>query len=398
MRHLLLLFLVFFSIKSVAQNPVLVISIDGFAYHYLAKYQPKNILGLMANGATINGLIPSFPSKTFPNHITLATGVYPAEHGIVHNNFYHRGLKQHYKKGAAKDHSEWLTAMPIWSLAEQQGIKTAVYFWPEAEAKIAQPRPSYLVPYKHNTPSENGMAQIFRWLALPKAQRPELIMSYFSVIDNVGHKYGVESKELAQAIIKFDQQLGQLLNKVKQELAVTPTIILVSDHGMVNINQSGEIYWPNLVKPFKQLHVVNGQTQLYVYEKDQQRLNDVRSHLLSLPQAKSFNVYQKADYPKHWHFDQTSSAMPDLVVDAIAPAIFVEKFSIYGGATHGFDAKTTPSMKAIFIANGSNITSGVSLAECENIHVMPFIAHLLNIKLPLSFNNRPKSLTPLVSP
>ncbi|GLX80392.1 alkaline phosphatase family protein [Thalassotalea insulae] len=393
-RFVILLLL--FSVKSYGKNPVVVISIDGFAYDYIAKYQPKNILALMNKGASAKGLIPSFPSKTFPNHITLATGVYPTEHGIVHNSFYHPELGKRYKKGTAKDNIHWLNATAIWSLAEQQGLKSAVYFWPESEAKTFTPKPSYLVPYKDNTSSEKGMAQIFQWLSLAKDQRPAVIMSYFSAIDNIGHRHGVNSIELANAIKTFDDQLGQLITQIKQQTQLTPNIILLSDHGMVDIDKNSTIYWPKLVKRFDRLNVVNGQTQLYIYEKNKQRLNDVRSHLTHLAQQYPFTVYQKGEYPEHWQMNKESEVIPELIVNADAPAIFVEKFSLNGAATHGFDPKLTPAMNGIFIASGPDINSAVNIPPFNNVYIMPFLANLLNLTLPAKWNNQPKLLAPII--
>ena len=130
-----------------AKSTVILLSIDGFSYDYLATYKPKNILTFGKTGATAK-LLPIYPSKTFPNHLSIVTGVYPVQHGIVHNKFYHRVLKKNYTLGAGKFNSAWLTARPIWTLAEQQGLKTAIYFWPESETKVDGRLPTYYYPYK----------------------------------------------------------------------------------------------------------------------------------------------------------------------------------------------------------------------------------------------------------
>ncbi len=72
---------------------VILISLDGFRYDYLAKYKPPHLSALARAGVRARWLTPSFPSKTFPNHYTIATGLYPQNHGIVENSVYDRRLQ-----------------------------------------------------------------------------------------------------------------------------------------------------------------------------------------------------------------------------------------------------------------------------------------------------------------
>src|SRR5690348_9882420 len=97
-KFLCLLFLFCFSISAFPQKPikdlkptVLLISLDGFRYDYLDKYKPAALNKLAREGVRAKWMIPSFPTKTFPNHYTIATGLYPAHHGIVENNVYDFG-------------------------------------------------------------------------------------------------------------------------------------------------------------------------------------------------------------------------------------------------------------------------------------------------------------------
>src|ERR1700730_15607163 len=74
------------------QPTVILISLDGFRYDYLNLYQPANLNSLAATGVRAKWMIPSFPSKTFPNHYTIATGLYPQDHGIVENTVFDKGF------------------------------------------------------------------------------------------------------------------------------------------------------------------------------------------------------------------------------------------------------------------------------------------------------------------
>ena len=80
-----------------AKHYVILVSLDGFRYDYAQKYGAKNLLQMAARGASApNGMIPSFPSLTFPNHYTLVTGLYPEHNGIVANTFYDPGRNDGY--------------------------------------------------------------------------------------------------------------------------------------------------------------------------------------------------------------------------------------------------------------------------------------------------------------
>jgi len=377
----MLRFLIFILILSpglcLAKNPVILISIDGFAYHYLDKFQPDNILSLVKGGTHAKGMMPIFPSKTFPNHLSMVTGLYPAKHGIVQNKFYHKELKQNYTLGAGKNNNKWLTAKPIWTLAEQQSVKSAIYFWPESETQIDGVLPSYFFPYKHNTPNEQRVNQIVNWLKLPEKSKPEFIVAYFSTVDSAGHDYGLDSPELAQAVTEIDHTIGQLIERVKRETASTPNIIIVSDHGMTTAGGKDTIEWRPLLSSFKNLNVVNGQTQLYVYENEKDDLIAVQKQLSKSPLAENFQVFINGNYPEHWHFNVKNDVVPDMIINALAPHTFVDERSHIGEATHGFDPIKTKGLSALFIANGPNIKANTVIESFENIHVFSLLEKLL---------------------
>lgn len=110
---------------------VIFVSLDGFRWDYLQKYQPPNLLRLAASGVQAKRLIPAFPSLTFPNHYTLVTGLYPEHHGIIGNNFYDPVLRTNFlfSSPAAND-NHWWGGEPIWVTAIKQGRQASCMFWP----------------------------------------------------------------------------------------------------------------------------------------------------------------------------------------------------------------------------------------------------------------------------
>ena len=158
---------------------VVMISIDGFRHDYIEMYDAKNIAAIAAQGTRAEGLIPVYPAKTFPNHISIVTGQYPSNHGIVDNRFFDTERQQKYQMGDGVKDSTWLTTLPIWNLAEFQGVKAATFFWPESEARINGRTPSYYFNYSKPAPYEQRIDQIVQWLQLPMAARP--VISRWSI-------------------------------------------------------------------------------------------------------------------------------------------------------------------------------------------------------------------------
>lgn len=382
LKLFLYLHLIVFCSAAFAKNPVILISIDGFAHKYLDAFQPSFINSMRKQGVSSKGLKPVYPSKTFPNHLSIVTGKYPVEHGIVHNKFYHRSIGKNYTLGAGKFDSRWLLAEPIWTIAERKGVKSAVYFWPESEAEVSGIKPSYYYDYKHNTPNKKRLDQLIEWLKLPKNKRPKLLVTYFSTVDSAGHKYGTKSDNLKREINKIDNLLSEFYQRLHAETDSTPNIILVSDHGMVDVNQNTSMLAERLFLPFPDIKYVNGETQLYVYEQNTKSLNCIKEHLEALPQAANFKVYLKNDFPSHWRFNLNTAFLPDLIVEAKAPSVFYKsanKDMIHKG-THGFDPRNNSDLDAIFIALGPDIKKETLVPKFQNVLVFDIVAKLLHLE------------------
>jgi predicted AlkP superfamily pyrophosphatase or phosphodiesterase len=63
----------------------ILVSFDGWRWDYDTKAPAPNLRSLMARGVRAEGLIPGYPSKTVPNHYSMATGLYPGHHGMIAN-------------------------------------------------------------------------------------------------------------------------------------------------------------------------------------------------------------------------------------------------------------------------------------------------------------------------
>lgn len=377
--------LLFSSFALYAKHPVILISLDGFAQDYLTTYSTPNIHNMMNKGLTSDALLPVYPSKTFPNHLSIITGLYPVKHGIIHNRFYLDEIDEIYRLGAGEHNSAWLTAEPIWSIAEKNNITSAVYFWPESTAKGQKYPPTYNRPYNKNTPNLARIEQIIDWLKMPEDKRPQLIISYFSLVDTAGHHFGRGSNELKAAIEEADNLIGILLKRLTNEITQPVDFILVSDHGMVQLNDNSVITWQQHVPKTNKISVVNGQTQLLIYSKDKKALAQLEQNFNAFS-AGRFTLYYKNNFPKHWHWQGNNSRLPDLVIEAKAPFIFQGKHDATTVATHGYDIVGEPDLNAIFIAYGPNFKANKIMPAFENVNVASLILHLLAVKQPDNFD------------
>lgn len=186
---------------------VVLISLDGFRYDYLDRFATPNIRRVANAGVRTNRMIPVFPSKTFPAHYTIATGLYADHHGIVGNTFWDPKRHAQYSLSdrAAKEDASWYHGEPIWVTAESQRMVTGDYFFVGADAPIAGVRPTYSGGVESKVQREDRVNGVLSWLALPDSTRPHLITLYLEEVDGAGHQFGPASAEVAHAIEQVDR-------------------------------------------------------------------------------------------------------------------------------------------------------------------------------------------------
>jgi predicted AlkP superfamily pyrophosphatase or phosphodiesterase len=358
---------------------VVLVSLDGFRYDYAKKYGATHLLAIAAKGASVpEGMIPAYPSLTFPNHYTLVTGLYPEHHGIVGNSFYDPARKEKYSytDPKASQDGSWYGGTPLWSLAEKQGMRSACFFWPGSEAEIAGERPTYYLHYDDHYPDEARIDQVIAWLKLPPEQRPHFITLYYPEVDHAGHEFGPDAPQTAAAVKKLDALMGTL-EKDLTALHLPVDLIIVSDHGMAKI-QGG---WIDLDKFAPMDNLVTVGQSLYAPDEAAAQAAYVKLRAAD----GSFLVYRRANVPAELHFnsnpregDPVIVAQGPYAIRAQAPPPDREDRAPTAG-NHGFDPFTMPEMKAVFYAEGPDIRRNVKLKSFENVNVYPLIVKILGL-------------------
>jgi|HubBroStandDraft_5_1064220.scaffolds.fasta_scaffold01326_5 predicted AlkP superfamily pyrophosphatase or phosphodiesterase len=370
------------SVAAQAAHYVVLVSLDGFRWDYAKRDDATHLLSLGKHGVWAPlGMLPSYPSLTFPNHFTIVTGLYPEHHGLVANSFYDETKQARYAIADAKAVTDgsWYSGTPLWSLAESQGMRSACLFWPGSEAEIAGFRPTYYLKFDDKIDDTARIEQVLAWLRLPAADRPHFITLYYSEPDHEGHEFGPEAPETKAAVVKVDGLIGKL--KAGLDATGLPIdLVVVSDHGMAKV-QGG---WITLDQFADLAGFETVGTLLYgKTEEDRERVyNQLKK---ASPQ---FVVYRRANVPAALNYSQNPRE-GDPVVIATGPYAIRAHAPPTGKpdqppipGMHGFDPEKLPEMKASFFAAGPDIVVGKTVAPFENVNLYPWLAHLLGLTPP----------------
>ena len=357
MRKLtVILFLLAALFAHAGRHYTVIVSLDGCRWDYPLMYDTPFLDSLGARGVRAV-MRPSFPSKTFPNHYTLATGLVPDHHGIIANRFYDTASGRTYSIGdsaTAKDPS-FYGGEPIWLTAKRQGVKAGVVYWPGSDVAIRGQYPDYWHDYARRPllSFPERVAEITRLLTLPEGERPRLIMAYFNEPDHSGHSFGPASKETRRAVETLDALLEMLYNSLRSlPYGEDINFIVTSDHGMA---QTSDL--PTLIFPKKG------------------REKQILKALETVPHAR---VWRREDVPAYLNYGTDRNIAPIVLLPDAGWTVSEDGRVIPGN--HGFDPYA-PEMNVIFRAEGPDFRRGYVKTELfNNTAVYPTLCRLLGIE------------------
>jgi len=388
MKNILYIFLALFFIYECSTDdtsrpdPVILISFDGFGADYLQKTKTPNFDSLIADGVTAEGLIPVFPTKTFPNHYSIATGLYPENSGVVGNTMYDPVFDAEYRLGDrdAVEDPRWYGGEPVWNTLEKQGVKTGTMFWVGSEAPVQDMRPTHWKPYEHNMPDSARIDTVVKWLTAPDGKAVDFATLYFSFVDSRGHRYGPNSPEVISAIQKADGLMGYLIGELRERnLFENTNIIIVSDHGMAELSNERVILLDEIINP-EDVRRLGGSpviTMIPDSGKTEEVYRTLKEH------EEHYRIYRKDELPERFHL-KNHRRVPELIMIAdlgytITTKEQLQQWGGVRGGTHGFDNKNT-EMDALFVAHGPAFKNEVTIARIQSIHIYELINHLFGTK------------------
>ncbi len=366
---------------------VILISLDGFRWDYLDKYKPQAIGKLAKNGVRAKWMIPSFPTKTFPNHYTIATGLYPQNHGIVENNVWDFGEVFTMSKRKEVENPRWWGGEPVWVTAQKQGQIAASYFFVGTETMIDGERPEKWRVYNGRVPNKMRVDQVLSFFDEPVAKRPTMISMYFSTTDDVGHEFGPDAEETKYAVWEVDEYIERLMFGLKKRgIDNEVNVIIVSDHGMAN-------YYPRQVTFLDDHFDIEKLTDRILWTNEivqifpkQGKTDEIYSKIKSLEHT---TCWKKGNLPARLHYNDGKRIAPIICSSDEGWITTTHKrwddwyqdlddTSRPRGA-HGYDNKYQ-EMQATFIAHGAAFKKGFVAEPFENVEVYNVMCKILGIK------------------
>jgi predicted AlkP superfamily pyrophosphatase or phosphodiesterase len=362
---------------------LILISLDAFRSDYLQKFNPPNLNRLAKEGVHAEKLIPAFPSMTFPNHHTIATGLWPEHHGIIHNDFYDPVFKEKFGivNNPGPTDGKWWGGQPIWVTAVKQGRKADCVYWPGSAAEIDGRRPTEYKPLDLKAEPEAVTDAGLAWLAQPPDKRPDLLVLYYYHVDHIGHDFGPDSAEMPPTVKKVDDAIGKLVEGVHQlKLDDVANLVIVSDHGMVGVSTSRMIALSDYVDPEKvQVDFSGAVAGLRPLEGDAESL-----YKKFAGKENHFKVYRREETPAEYHFRDNRRIPPVILV--ADDAWYLSRRSItdqsrrgFKAATHGYDPNLA-SMGATFIAWGPAFRRHKTIKPVQNVHVYNLLCATLGLE------------------
>jgi alkaline phosphatase D len=380
-----LIFLVYilsYPIISIAQcnqpETTVILSLDGFRWDYPQKTSTPTLNLIASEGVKAVSLIPSFPSKTFPNHYTIATGLYPDHHGLVNNSFFDREMNKSYAivNKEARFNPDFYSGEPIWITAQNQGVKTASFYWVGSDVAIQGKHPDYWKMYDGSIPFMQRIDTIIKWLKMPEAQRPRLIMAYYHEPDGIGHNYGPDDPRTLKLVAELDSITGILYDRIKAlPNGNCINFIVLSDHGMGPISSERNIALKDHIPGNWPVRMEGGNPNFNFYADG----TYADSVYLALKPLKGISVYRPSEIPEHLNYGK-NPRVGDVIVfaDSAWSITFNKPKKQFTGGTHGYDIRNT-DVHTIFYAAGPAFKQNYIHPSFQNIHIYPLLALLLGI-------------------
>jgi len=361
------------------QNYVVLVSFDAFRWDYSSIYKTPNLDKLATEGVKAGRLVSSFPTNTFPNHYSIATGLYPDHHGIVNNTFFAPDLGLIYRIGdrSAVENPAFYDGEPIWVTARKQGLISASFYWVGSEAPVAGMHPDYWKKYDESVSYDARIDTVVKWLNYPASKRPSVVTLYFDEPDATSHDYGPVSPETGEIVSLLDSLLGVL----RMKLSNLPhsrkiNLIVLSDHGMAAVSSDRYVNIRDVVPARMIKNIYGGNPVLFIDPAEDKK----DSVLLLINNTRGVKAWAKENLPPRWHYG-TSERISAVVAVAdsswyLASRPLIGKFK---GGAHGYDNRNS-DMYGIFYAAGSAFRRNYSVEELNNVDIYNMVCRILNLK------------------
>ena len=358
---------------------VLLVSLDGFRWDYRERFDTPTLDAMAAAGVSAGKLQPGFPSKTFPNHFTLVTGLVPDHHGIISNNMRDPRIPDvefSMSNRAAVIDPRWWEAEPIWTQLEKQGRRTAPLLWPGSEAPIGGVMPDHWTKYEQELTDDQRIEMLAALFDKPESEWPDFATLYWHDVDTAGHRENPDSEAMRAVVERVDGALGRLIARLRARKAMV-NVIVVSDHGMSAQSPDRAIYLEDYID-MSLVETIDSSPNIAVFPV-KAGVDEIYTQLTG--RHPHLKVYRRGDYPARLQFG-THPRVPPIYAMAdegwqIIPRRRAGRNPSSGGA-HGYD-NAAESMQGLFVAAGPALKSGVKVDRYRSIDVYELMCRILGV-------------------
>ncbi|XP_015909701.2 glycerophosphocholine cholinephosphodiesterase ENPP6-like [Parasteatoda tepidariorum] len=391
-----IVFCVFFE-KIKGGPKLIVVLVDGVRWDLIDDPKLKGFKRITETGVRAPYVTPIFPSISYPNWYTIATGLYPENHGFVDNYLYDNDTDTYYLGNSDPNSTDpiwWNGAEPIWITAEKNQLTSAMYWWGGCEARIRGYHPAICERERFgpSTPEEkedfleriDDIVEMFKPSKRFPKDRLSLVLMYYGSTDYAGHQYGPNSKEMKEALYDIDSILDSMMKKLRKAgLDDEVNLMVVSDHGMHDLSNVKFIDIDKF-SDFIKYQVSFGTMSMII---PQDNMLDKLYEAMKQANLNGVEVYKKENIPEKYRIKENERTTPivlmaneGFLIKGLSDpnkALKGHQDKLHG--THGYDPALVEDMRTIFLATGPafqerRLTDALNMTDLYN--VMCSVLHL----------------------
>lgn len=376
-----------------SSNYVFLVSYDAFRNEYFNRNVTDFMNELRMNSTRAEYLRNVFPTKTFPNHHSIATGVFPEQHGVMANSLYDSELSMAMNYSFPLYHFK-NEIKPIWILNEMAGGRSGCMMWPGSDFDYDGVSCSHNKHYNLSVNYKERVDDVFEWI-LNETAPANLVMFYIEEPDLHAHAFGPESSTITEFVAQLDHVTEYFHQKIqKHNLENRVNVVHLSDHGMDSLELRNVINLTSIIGDKAKFY---GTTPVLQIVPNNLAETDRIYKQLSDEAAKNgnFKIYTNPTLPQRWHFNNKFRVGPITAVadlgfgfeDMFKSAAWYEKqYKIpvtpttkYG--VHGYD-NTYETMHPIFFAYGHKIRSRNLVQPFDTVDLFYLFCEVLGLEAP----------------
>lgn len=373
---------------------LLLLSFDGFRWDYVDRAPTPNFHALMDEGARVEKVENTYITKTYPNHHSLVTGLYPETHGIVANEMFDPVMNRSFsmETDSMYDPRWWEEAEPLWVSIQREGGRSGAAMWPGSDVEIQGTYPTRYLPYNASASFESRVERIIEWFSAPGDQAVDFGVLYWEEPDESGHNLGPESPLMDVVIVDIDEKLGYLREELKKAgLYDRLNLIVTSDHGMTQLSREKIIELDQYVS--RELYTWVDKSPVVGILPKEGKLEEVYGLLVDA--NPNMVVWKKEDVPERLHYSHNARIMPILIEAKEGWTVMQNRNGTFMLGNHGYD-NTLPSMQPVFVARGPAFRQDYVKASMKSVDLYPLMCHILSFR-PLPNNGSLSRVCDLLS-